>query len=268
MNTRIVGAWIVFLGSVVLASGGLMGCGGSPNPSGPTSQADDGRGDDPQALDDAGGPNADDDRQAHTPRSTDADAQATRGKHEEMVAIDIPESAKPEEVVERFLGAFCKAERGAIEALMTDKAREQTRRSQEYQVEPIASPDAKFQIGKAEYKDAKKRVVHVNVLWTDVDDQGSETTNEVIFALRRQANGWRVAGMAVPLPDTEELHFVNFEKDLDQELNRISEMNTSETETSSGEATPGDGETTAGRAPGGRDPVARQSDTKTGRSRR
>jgi hypothetical protein len=52
--------------------------------------------------------------------------------------------------------------------------------------------------------------VHVSSVWTEKFDDGEEKY-EIVWALRRQQEGWRLAGMAMQLIPGQPMQFLNFE---------------------------------------------------------
>ena len=65
-----------------------------------------------------------------------------------------------------------------------------------------AYQNASFQLEQYEYLSDAKDGAHVSCKWTDRYSDGSEETHDVIWVLRREGTGWRVAGMIIrPFPD-------------------------------------------------------------------
>src|SRR5262249_62416966 len=79
-------------------------------------------------------------------------------------------------------------------------------------VSPSGRPTATFKVGKVEYVTPNKDGAHVWCSWTDaVDDQGHTRTDEIIWVLRHESEGWRIAGMVTKVyPDQPPL-VLNFE---------------------------------------------------------
>jgi hypothetical protein len=51
----------------------------------------------------------------------------------------------------------------------------------------------------------------VSSLWTDLDENGEAQTDEALWVLRKEAEGWRVAGVAATVFDGEPPLLLNFE---------------------------------------------------------
>ena len=76
-------------------------------------------------------------------------------------------------------------------------------------VTPPASDTARFSIGKIDYvNDDGARVA---CTWTDLDEQGQPKTDEAIWVLRREQDGWRIAGVAAQVFPGEPPLLLNFE---------------------------------------------------------
>jgi hypothetical protein len=76
-------------------------------------------------------------------------------------------------------------------------------------VTPQASDTARFTLGKVEL--VGEDGARVESTWTDVDDDGQASTDTTIWALRREAEGWRVAGVAWTVFPGEPPLVLNFE---------------------------------------------------------
>jgi hypothetical protein len=76
-------------------------------------------------------------------------------------------------------------------------------------VTPPASDTARFEVGKVEYVGEDGAQVACN--WTDLDENGKEETNHAVWVVRREAEGWRVAGVAATVFEGEPPLLLNFE---------------------------------------------------------
>jgi hypothetical protein len=74
---------------------------------------------------------------------------------------------------------------------------------------PPASDTAKFKVGKVEY--IGEDGARVNCLWTDLDENGEPRSDHALWVLRREAEGWRVVGVAADTFDKEPPLLLNFE---------------------------------------------------------
>jgi hypothetical protein len=118
--------------------------------------------------------------------------------------------ATPEKAVFDFLEAIRTGNDQLAAAMLTPVAREKTAEAKLY-ITPRGSATAKFQVGEIEYVTPEKDGAHVWSRWTDVDEEGHSNTDDLIWVLRKEAEGWRVAGTVMKIfPDQPPVVF-NFE---------------------------------------------------------
>ena len=53
---------------------------------------------------------------------------------------------------------------------------------------------------------------HVASFWTDVDEHGKKHTDTIIWMVRKEAEGWRIAGMATRVFENQPAMILNFEE--------------------------------------------------------
>lgn len=117
----------------------------------------------------------------------------------------------PDQVVAHFLEALRDGNDDVAAGLLTDKAREETAKNN-LAVHPPGAPSATFEIGKVEYLSSQRSGAHVSSIWSERDPETGETVSyEIIWALRRQPDGWHIAGMATQIAEDEPPVFLNFE---------------------------------------------------------
>lgn len=125
----------------------------------------------------------------------------------------VPVDATPDQVVTVFLDAMKAADGPTVEALLTAKAREETIRHN-MPVEPVAAPHAQFQVAAPQYLPMNSNGAHVQAQWVESDGMLTYT-HTVIWVLRRQTDGWRIAGFAIELVPGQGPQFLNFEDPAD-----------------------------------------------------
>ncbi|MFV1965089.1 MAG: hypothetical protein ACC628_06670 [Pirellulaceae bacterium] len=116
----------------------------------------------------------------------------------------------PDVVVANFLAALRDGDDTTAESLLTTKVLEETSK-RNLTVQPPGTPSANFQIGKVSYVTADKRGAHVSSVWSEKDRTGGAMTYEIVWALRHQQDGWKIAGMATQVTDDGPPVFLNFE---------------------------------------------------------
>lgn len=120
------------------------------------------------------------------------------------------QASSPTEVVARFYDALRDGDASRIAALLTDKAREETSKSG-LAIRSPGSASLTYQIGEFEYVTPEKNGAHVKSVWTEADADGQQASTDVIWVMRKQPNGWKVAGMATPVEEGQLPLLFNFE---------------------------------------------------------
>jgi hypothetical protein len=158
-----------------------------------------------------------------TPASPTADLNAQPGTGAATATTaprQVPLEAAPDQVVTVFLDAMRSGDAPTVDTLLTSKAREETRRHQ-MPVEPMAAPNAQFQVAAATYLPMNPDGAHVQAQWVESDGMNNYT-HTVIWVLRRQTDGWRIAGFAIELVPGKGPQFLNFEDPTDM-MNKYKE---------------------------------------------
>jgi hypothetical protein len=119
--------------------------------------------------------------------------------------------SKPDEVVIAFLEAIRSGDESVASQLLTLKAQEETEK-EGLSLDPPGTPSMQYRIEKVEYVADIKDAAYVNSVWTDSAAGPSENPFEVVWVLRRQSDGWRIAGMAAQIVPDEPPVFINFEE--------------------------------------------------------
>jgi hypothetical protein len=123
--------------------------------------------------------------------------------------LSVPASATPEQVVSVFLDALRGGDQATTASLLTGKALAETSK-RNLSVCPQATPHMQYKVTKAEVLPENPSGAHVSVTWTESYTDGT-ISYDVVWVLRRQQEGWRVAGMAIELVPGQGLAFLNFE---------------------------------------------------------
>jgi hypothetical protein len=120
------------------------------------------------------------------------------------------DASTPEIVVERFLSSVQSGDEDLAEQLLSDFARvELGKRGRK--VAPPTHPTAQFKIEDVNYVDENRDGAQVTCLWRDTDQDGNTQVDEIIWMVRRQESGWRVAGMAFRPFEDQAPVLMNFE---------------------------------------------------------
>jgi hypothetical protein len=135
----------------------------------------------------------------------------------------------PETVVRQFLEAVRAGDDLAADQLLTAAARAESEKSG-LSVAPPGSPTAKFEVGDVEYL-KEQGGAHVASQWTDVVED-EPRTDTIVWILRKEAEGWRIAGMATKVFEDQPPLILNFEDH--QEMTRKQALVEKEIERRSG----------------------------------
>lgn len=162
--------------------------------------------------------------------------------------------ATPDKAVAEFLEAVRSGNDEAAAAMLTPLAQQKTA-EEGLAVAPPGRPTAKFTVGKFEYVTPNKDGAHVISNWSDVDEEGKTRNDEIIWVLRKEANGWRIVGSVMKIfPDREPL-VLNYEDPAD--MRRKLEM-VSQEEVNAGGQQPGvQSAQPQAQAPGTGNPIVR-----------
>jgi hypothetical protein len=149
----------------------------------------------------------------------------------------------PDAVVRQFLEAVKAADHLAADQLLTAAARAESEKSG-LSVAPPGSPTATFTVGEVEYL-KEQAGAHVASQWSDVVED-EPRTDTIVWILRKEAEGWRIAGMATKVFEDEPPLILNFEDHqemqrkqalVEEELERRSSSSPLEEATAAGPAT-------------------------------
>ena len=119
-------------------------------------------------------------------------------------------TSTPDAAVREFLSAVQIGNEETAGQMLTDLARQKTQET-DLVVAPPGSPTAKFTVTEVEYVTPEKDGAHVASTWTDFDEEGKPHTDHIIWVLRNEAFGWRIAGMITPVIEGQPPLVLNFE---------------------------------------------------------
>jgi hypothetical protein len=154
---------------------------------------------------------------------------ASRGATHAQVA-QVNDQSTPEHTVFEFLEAIRTGNDRHAAEMLTPLARDEAAKN-ELVIAPPGSPTAKFNVGMVEYVTEEKDGAHVSSDWTDVDNQQQTRTDKFIWVLRKENEGWRIAGTITKVfPDQDPL-VLNFEDaaDMVRKLELVHQQTTGQT---------------------------------------
>ena len=116
----------------------------------------------------------------------------------------------PAAAVSEFLEAVRSGNDEKAATMLTKMARQKTAELN-MEVAPPGSDTAKFEVGKVEYVDAAKTGARVTSAWSDLDEKSQRRTDDIVWMVRRDPEGWRIAGVAATVFEGEPPLLLNFE---------------------------------------------------------
>lgn len=112
--------------------------------------------------------------------------------------------------VAQFLGAIKRGDDDAARGMLTRVARAKCEELGLSMAPPV-SPAATYAIGESEVVGESGDVVHVATTWTETDENGFTTSDNVVWVVRLDPEGWRVVGLAMRVFDNAPPLLINFE---------------------------------------------------------
>lgn len=123
-------------------------------------------------------------------------------------------SSTPQEAAEAFFTALRDGDEELVELLLTEKARAESLKNG-LAVNPPGNHTAIFTVGAVEY--IQTEGAHVAGSWTETTNDGTQTI-DIVWILRQEAGGWRIAGLAARAQDQTVVY--NFEDPLEMQQRR------------------------------------------------
>jgi hypothetical protein len=125
-------------------------------------------------------------------------------------AVAAPSTDPAKATVTAFLEAIKRGDDATARTMLTKVARAKTEELG-ISVAPPMTSTATYSIRECELIPGTDDLVHVGTTWTDTDPDGFTTTENVVWAVRLDPEGWRVAGMATRIFDDMPPLLLNFE---------------------------------------------------------
>jgi hypothetical protein len=141
--------------------------------------------------------------QASDPTQNSRTIPNTKTVNKPAVKADTPEAT-----TQIFLEALRTGNDEQASAMISALARQRTA-ALTGRITPSASDTAKFSLGKVDF--VGEDGARVASTWTDVDEDGQPHSNEAVWVLRKEAEGWRIVGVAAVIIPGEEPLVLNFE---------------------------------------------------------
>jgi hypothetical protein len=116
------------------------------------------------------------------------------------------------EAVAQFLDSARKGDDETVARLLTQKAKEELKKF-DMEVAPPGAPEAQFEIGGTRFLDDDRDAGFVEVGWSEPNEISKQMErSEALIAVRKEAGGWRIAGMYIAgKPGVSQDQAVDFE---------------------------------------------------------
>jgi hypothetical protein len=114
----------------------------------------------------------------------------------------------PEVAVHQFLEAVRTGDEEKTAAMLTKLARQKTA-EQNIEVAPPGSGTARFEVGQVQH--VGQDGARVTTIWSDLDENSQRRSDQILWLLRREPGGWRIAGMAAAVFEDADPLVLNFE---------------------------------------------------------
>jgi len=112
--------------------------------------------------------------------------------------------------VVEFLEAIKRGDDTSASGMLTKVARAKTQELG-LTVAPPVNPTARYEVKECENVGESGDLVHVATIWSDKDQDGDESSENIIWVVRLDPEGWRVVGMAMNVFDDMPPLLLNFE---------------------------------------------------------
>jgi len=109
-----------------------------------------------------------------------------------------------------FLDAIKRGDDDAASGMLTKVARAKTQEIG-LTVAPPVNPTARYEVRACENVGDAGDLVHVGTVWSDKDDEGQDSSENIVWVVRLDPEGWRVVGMAMNVFDDMPPLLLNFE---------------------------------------------------------
>lgn len=144
-----------------------------------------------------------------TASQQDSTLAATSGSTKSNVAGD---EAEPAQSVAIFLDSLRKGDERAANGVLTTLARQELAKTA-YIIQPLGTPAGQYKIGRVGFPYPEDpSVALVECTWSEppLDGQTQETM-EIVCEVHKEAEGWRISGIGVTIPGTDQALVLDFE---------------------------------------------------------
>jgi len=115
------------------------------------------------------------------------------------------------DVVSQFLDEIRRGGQDSqAQLLLTQKAQSELKRIGRT-VQPIGSPDARFQVTRAEMVPDEQNSALVHSIWSEPNEDGTTSDFQVVWAVEQESGSWRISGLVMEVEQTQPPVIIDFE---------------------------------------------------------
>lgn len=142
--------------------------------------------------------------------STQPSAEKTSEKPASMANAGTPTSSATD-IVSQFLDEIRRGGQDShAHQLLTQRAQSELKRIGRT-VEPIGSPDARFEVTRAEPVPNEVNSALVHSVWIEPNEDGSTSDFQVVWAVEQEAGSWRISGLVMEVEPGQPPVIIDFE---------------------------------------------------------
>ena len=139
---------------------------------------------------------------------SNGDSQATVAARSASGAAGL---VSPSEIVAMFSDSIRRGDKETTIKLITVAAREEIQR-RGITIDPPGSPKSTFKIGEVKFIDSDRDAAYVESVWIEPGENGQPNLEtEVVWAVNKEPEGWRISGLAIDMGPNVEPTLVDFE---------------------------------------------------------
>ncbi|WP_153556059.1 hypothetical protein [Roseimaritima sediminicola] len=118
----------------------------------------------------------------------------------------------PTAVVSEFLDRIRRGGAAQVEAvrLLTARAQAECQRTG-LKMDSMGAPDARFEVTRSQPAPDAEDAALVHSVWTEPVADGTETTNEVVWLMKKEDAGWRISGLVLQVAEDVDPIAIDFE---------------------------------------------------------
>ena len=145
--------------------------------------------------------------------SKSSGSSATSGTENSVSSVQVVpgQGTEPGQCVAIFLDSLRSGDEESANGVLTAKAREELAKTP-YEMQPLGTPEGAFEVGRVGYPYEEKDIALVECQWTEPSAPGEPPlTMDIVCEVRKETEGWRIAGLVVTSPGSEETLVLDFE---------------------------------------------------------